>query len=87
MCADEQSARCLEFEKQIAISTAVTEDTHSTAVRGIAFDFSLKSATRGRDLPFFEVLHEANLDPARGHRHLFYSERGSLYPRMGDLPG
>jgi len=63
------------------ISTAVTEDTHSTAIRGIAFDFSLKSATRGRDLPFFEVLHEANLDPARDTGTYFTARDGSLYPK------
>ena len=38
-----------------------------------------KSATSCRDLPFFEVPHEANLDLARDTGTYFYRERGSLY--------
>jgi len=43
-----------------------------------------KSATSCRDLPFFEVLHEANLDPARDTGTYFTAKEEACIPSIGD---
>jgi hypothetical protein len=46
-----------------------------------------KSATSAGDLPFLEVLHEANLDPARDTGTNFTAKEKSLYPEDRRLLG